>query len=562
MADDILLVMVNRAGVAEAPVNWGDVPTWVSASVTLMALIFAVVAVVVARRTYRLESERDRINAAARQKQDAFVRRSQAALVSAWWAKDEQNPARKGRHSWAVYLRNASNAPVYKAHLTVMGTGSRAERKARELPVVPPTHEPVIHTVELPGVKAGSDCDHRGLPLADYRVSLRFTDATGVRWMRDEYGYLKELAPNLLIWTSPEGGAVVGPFTAEFLATYGVTAEFDTRLIEAELEKHFIEALPGPDILIGPHDWVGKLVGHGLVEPVTLSEERRNSFAVEHLNAFSFGGKLYAVPSSLDTVALIRNTDLVPDAPKSIEQLLALAQDLRDRNVVPELMAVPVSPTGDSFHMWPIFTSAGGWLFKRGRDGIWDSSVQGINSPETVRAFEKIRFLGGLGVLRPEIDRLRSFDLFAERQTAFLVAASGAVVPLRKSGVNFAVSAVPPFEHGRPAVPFLSLNGFYIASRGQNMVVAGDLVPDYLTRGDVIESFGRLAHVVPIRLTNECDPAIAQFHKLCADAVPMPSFPQMRELWSLMNAAELALIAGEEATAVSRDLAVRLGALF
>lgn len=543
-------------------IDWGDVPSWLSATVSLAALIFALVAVVVARRTYQLESERDRVNVEARRKQDAFDRRTQAALVSAWWAKEDVHPAVKGESSWAVHLRNASDTPVYKVHMTIMGTGSRAKRKAFELPLVPPTNAPMVFPIKMPGIKANSDLDATGYPLADYRVSLRFTDAAGVRWIRDEYGYLRELEPNLLMWTSPEVAAVVTPFMTEFLATYGVTAKCDTTLIEAELEKHFIETVSGPDILIGPHDWVGSLVSNGLVEPITLSDQRRKSFVPEHLDAFSFEGELYAIPSSLDTVALIRNTDLVPDSPETIEELLAVAQELHDRSMVTEIMAVPVGVLGDPFHIWPMFTSAGGWLFERQEDGSWDPARQGISSAGTLQAFATIRMLGELGILRPEIDRAGSIELFARQQTAFLLATSGAIVPVNNSGVNFEVSALPPFKDRSPCVPFLTVNGFYVASNGQNKEVAGDLVPDYLTRTDVTETFGRLAHVIPLRLTPECGPAIAKFHELSQDALPMPSFPEMREVWNLLAAAEISLIGGEDAVAVARNLSSRMQSLF
>lgn len=535
-------------------INWGDVPSWFSALVTLAALVFAVVAVVVSRRTFRLESERDRRNAEART-------RRQAASVSAWWARDGD---RHSGHSWAVHLRNASDTPVYKAALTILGLGQHAKLQATviELSVVPPTQAPTIHPIGITGARADDDHDADGHPLSEYRVSLRFTDATGVRWMRDQYGVLSELEPNLLIWTSPEGAAVVKPFTAEFLATYGVTAKFDPARIEGELRSHFMDAESAPDILIGPHDWVGTLASRQLVEPMTLSGERASAFAQEHLNACSFEGALYAVPSSLDTVALIRNADLAPDPPESIEQLLAVAQELRRQNEVTELMTVPVGLLGNAFHMWPLFTSAGGWLFERKPDGSWDPARQGISSPESIAAFDKVRMLGQLGVMRPEINRVRSIEMFCKRQTPFILAASGAVVPARASGLNFAVSRVPPFQDGSPAIPFLAVNGFYVASRGRNKAVASDLVPDYLTRSDVTEYFGRLAHVVPLRVPGECDPAIADFHALCMDAVPMPSFPQIGDVLGLIGSAQVALVTGGDTATVVRDLGDRVRALF
>jgi arabinogalactan oligomer/maltooligosaccharide transport system substrate-binding protein len=559
--DSLPRVIHRTLLIADGP-NWGDVPSWVSAAVTLTALIFAVAAILVARRTFRLELGRDHVNSEARQRQDAFVRRSQAALVSAWWAEDRSHVAQKSGNCWGAYLRNASETPVYKAAMTVQGTGTHAKRKALEFPVVPPTKEPVFHPIIIHTGHRAADLDSSGYHLADYRISLRFTDAAGVRWARDQYGNLKELDPNLLIWTSPEAAAVIEPFTAEFLATYGVTAVLDTHYIEAELQKHFIETEPGPDILIGPHDWVGSLVKRSLIDPFTLSDERRSAFTQEHLNAVSFEGELYALPASLDTVALFRNTDVVPDPPDSMEELLATAQDLRDRNIVTELMAVPVGSKGDPFHLWPMFTSAGGWLFERRADGSWDPSRQGIGSRETLAAFDKIRVLSQLGVLRSEIDGARSLDLFQQGRAAFMLGTSGTVARIRKANLNFAISPVPPFQDGSLTVPFYSVNGFYIARRGKNKIVASDLVPDYLTRADVVEEFGRPGYVVPLRVADSCDPAIRDFHDLCSTALPMPSFPQMREVWSLLGTAEVALVAGSETEAVVQVLAEGIRKLF
>lgn len=543
-------------------INWGDVPSWVSTAVTVGAFLFAVSAVVVARRTFRLELERDRVNEEARQQQDAFVRRSQSALVSAWWGStDEHHAAERSAAGWGAFLRNASETPVYKANMTIVGAGNRAGPKAMEFPVVPPTRQPVFHSVTMS--RAAPVAGQRGVhAVSDYKVSLRFTDAAGIRWVRNEYGALRELEPSLLIWTSPEGAAVLSPFTADFLATYGVRAALDTAVIEAELERKFIDAAPdGPDVLIGPHDWVGGLVERDLVEPIILSDQQRSGFKAAHLAALSVGGRLYAVPASLDTVALIRNTDLVPDPPESMEDLIAAGQDLKDRGLVSEILAVPVGATGDPFHVWPLLTSAGGWLLGQHPDGTWDPAQIGADAVETVTAFDKLRLLGELGILRPEMTREGSFEVFGNRQTAFLLAASGAVVPIRRSNVNFAVSAVPPFRDGRPSAPFLTVNGSYVARHGRNRIVASDLVPDYLTRLDVMEAFGRMAHVVPLELSDECDPAIAAFHGLCAAAQPMPAFPGMREVWTLLSEAELALIAGGDAAEVARPLAERLRAM-
>jgi arabinogalactan oligomer / maltooligosaccharide transport system substrate-binding protein len=76
--------------------------------------------VVVTRRTYQIESERDRVNAKARRVQEYFARRAQAALVSAWWEE-----SRDGQ--WGAFVRNASETPVYQAFLTVLGLDDHSD---------------------------------------------------------------------------------------------------------------------------------------------------------------------------------------------------------------------------------------------------------------------------------------------------------------------------------------------------------------------------------------------------------------------------------------------------
>jgi hypothetical protein len=53
-----------------------------AAVATVLTLLFAAIAAVAAHRIYPIESERDRLEAEARQRHDSFPRRAQAALVS------------------------------------------------------------------------------------------------------------------------------------------------------------------------------------------------------------------------------------------------------------------------------------------------------------------------------------------------------------------------------------------------------------------------------------------------------------------------------------------------
>jgi arabinogalactan oligomer / maltooligosaccharide transport system substrate-binding protein len=126
--------------------DWGDLPTWLSTVSSLLALAFAAVAVVIARRTFDIESRRDQATADERRAQHARERQTLAASVSAWWGESTDPAA--GTRSGAL-VRNGSGSPVYHAYLTVhpsVGAVDQGPLKVR-LPVIPPAEEAILHPV-------------------------------------------------------------------------------------------------------------------------------------------------------------------------------------------------------------------------------------------------------------------------------------------------------------------------------------------------------------------------------------------------------------------------------
>lgn len=82
----------------------------------------------------------------------------------------------------------------------------------------------------------------------------------------------------------------------------------------------------GPDLLIGPKDWIGELTNAQLIAPLdevakTVLDDL-NPAAVE---ANKFGGKVMALPESVESVVLWYNKDLVPVPPKTTDELLSMA---------------------------------------------------------------------------------------------------------------------------------------------------------------------------------------------------------------------------------------------
>src|SRR5690606_25863272 len=92
--------------------------------------------------------------------------------------------------------------------------------------------------------------------------------------------------------------------------------------------KDSVGAGAGPDIAVGAHDWLGELVQNNVVAPVQLSSDLAGQFTPESVEAFTYEGQTYGVPYSVESLALIRNTELAPEAPATMEELVATGQQL------------------------------------------------------------------------------------------------------------------------------------------------------------------------------------------------------------------------------------------
>ena len=94
--------------------------------------------------------------------------------------------------------------------------------------------------------------------------------------------------------------------------------------------------------MVGAHDWIGNLVQNGAVDPVQLTEAQLAAFPQIAIDAVTFGGQIYGVPYALENVALFRNTDLAPEAPATIEELVETGSSLQADGKTSEILCLQV----------------------------------------------------------------------------------------------------------------------------------------------------------------------------------------------------------------------------
>src|SRR5690606_13320182 len=350
----------------------------------------------------------------------------------------------------------------------------------------------------------------------------------------DEAPPTQDAVGELVIWGDPNRAAVLNEFKDQIEADLGVTLTVEE--IAEDQQTAFVTASQqgaGPDVMVGAHDWIGNLVRNGAIDPVQLTDDQLAGFPEVAIEAVTFDGQTYGVPYALENVALIRNTDLAPEAPETIEDLVDAGQQLQADGEASEILCLQVGEEGDTYHIYPLFTSGGGYLFGTTADGTWDPSDLGVGSDGSKAAFETIRELGeaGAGALKRSISGDNAIPMFVEGQCPFLVSGPWAVNDIKQAGIAYDITPVPPFAGGEPAQPFVGAQVFFVAAQGENKAVAQEFVANYLTSVELAVALYE-AEPRPPALTAALarvqgdDPDLAKFITAAENGVPMPSIPE------------------------------------
>ncbi|MEU7901507.1 maltose ABC transporter substrate-binding protein [Actinoplanes sp. NPDC049118] len=358
----------------------------------------------------------------------------------------------------------------------------------------------------------------------------------------------------LVIWGDDKRAAALKPFADKFGQENGVTVE--VQAISKDQQTTFVTASQqgsGPDVMVGAHDWIGNLVQNGAIDPVQLTAEQQSGLAPNALKAVTFNGQVYGVPYATESLALIRNTKLAPEAPATIEDLVKSGKKLKADKKASEILCLQVGQNGDAYHSYPLFSSGGGYLFGTDAKGDYDKNDLGVGKPESIAAFEKIGKLGekGDGALKRSITGENSIATFTAGKCAYLVSGPWAITDAKKANIAYDITPVPGFAGAKPAQPFLGVQSFYVAAKGKNKALAQEFVTNYVTTPDLAVALYQAEPRPPVLTAafdevKGADPDLAKWIEAGKNAVPLPAIPEMASVWDPFGKAEAAVIGGAD----------------
>jgi arabinogalactan oligomer / maltooligosaccharide transport system substrate-binding protein len=364
---------------------------------------------------------------------------------------------------------------------------------------------------------------------------------------------------DLVIWADDTRAPILTPIAAEFGEEEGITVVVQEVPFDQIRDQLSLTAAAGegPDIIIGAHDWLGQLVTDGVVLPIDLgaTADQYSQVAVE---AFTFDGNVYGLPYTVENIALIRNTDLVPDAPATFEELSEIALQLEADGEVDVPLAVQQAP-GDPYHNYPLFSGAGGYVFGQADDGSYIPTDLGIDSEGGLAAAELFAEWSQSGLIDRNVDYGVMIESFSTGRAPFAITGPWAVGDF--SDVNFVVEPIPPINGGTPQV-FVGVQGFMISSFSENPELATTFVLDYLNSEDLqlalYEAGGRPPAMTSAFEQVSDDPIIEGFGLSGQQGTPLPAIPEMNSVWGAWTDAYDLIFSGNDARQAFTDAAATI----
>lgn len=298
----------------------------------------------------------------------------------------------------------------------------------------------------------------------------------------------------------------------------------------------------GPDLFIFAHDRIGDWAARQVIEPVDfwLTDEIRGAYLPPTLDALTYDDAVYGLPMAFKSVALYYNPALVPKAPATTDEMIALAKAATDAG---KKQFGLVYENANFYYQLAWMQGFGGRVFnKRGRPTLDSDEV--IASLDFARALAKDH-----GIMPEEISATLVTSLFNQGKAGMVISGPWFMGEI-ESGVKYQIAPLPTISAtGKPARPALTAEAIIMSAKTAHKKEAFEVM-QYLTgpeAGRVMATEGRQ----PVaRKAVYDDPAVkgdavlGVFKTQLQSAEPMPNSPAMLMVWSPMTTAMNKVING------------------
>ncbi|WP_022942280.1 maltose/maltodextrin ABC transporter substrate-binding protein MalE [Psychromonas hadalis] len=321
------------------------------------------------------------------------------------------------------------------------------------------------------------------------------------------------------------------------LALVGKKFEADTgvKVIVAhpdKLEEKFQQVAStggGPDIVFWAHDRFGQWAQAGLLAEVKPSASLKAKMVDFTWDAVTYDDKFVGYPVAVESLSLIYNKDLLPNPPKTWEEMSAIDKRLKKENKSAIMWNLK-----EPFFTWPLIAADGGYAFKF-ENGVYDAKNTGVNNAGSKGALQFIVDMIERNEISADVDYSIAESAFNTGETAMTINGPWSWANIDKSGINYGVAILPTYK-GKSAKPFVGILTAGINSASPNKELAKEFIENYLLTDEGLalinndKPLGAVA-LKSYQLELEKDPRITATMQNAEAGELMPNIAEMSKFW-------------------------------
>lgn len=367
----------------------------------------------------------------------------------------------------------------------------------------------------------------------------------------------------LLVWEDIKKSNGIEDAIKAFEAQYKVKVKIQEMPYAQQIEKLRLDgpAGIGPDVLVIPHDQVGGAVVQGLLSELKVDAKYLDSFTKPAVDAQTYEGKLYGIPKAVETIVLVYNKDILPKAPETFDDLIKVSKEQRAANKYGLL-----AKFDEIYYSYGVVAGMGGYIFGQNANGSLNVNDIGLANQGTIDAvtFLKSFYADGLfpaGIVG-ETGANAIDSLFTEKKAAAVITGPWAFKPYQDAGVNYGVAPLPTLPNGEHMRSFLGVKGYSVSTYSTQKELAQQFI-EFINQPEYAKiRFEKTGEIPPVKSLID-DPVIKGDEKARAVAiqagyaVPMPSVPEMQEVWTPSNSALQLSVTGKQDVKAALNGAVK-----
>ncbi|WP_033792435.1 maltose/maltodextrin ABC transporter substrate-binding protein MalE [Pantoea septica] len=313
----------------------------------------------------------------------------------------------------------------------------------------------------------------------------------------------------------------------------------------------------GPDIIFWAHDRFGGYAQSGLLAEISPDKSFQEKLFPFTWDAVRFNGKLIGYPVSVESLSLIYNKDLLPDPPKSWEEMAAVDKQLRAKGKSAIMFNLQ-----EPYFTWPLLAAGGAYAFKKSDSG-YDVKDTGVDNAGAKAGMQFLVDQVKAKTLNADTDYSIAEAAFNKGQTAMTINGPWAWSNIDKSGINYGVTLLPTLN-GKPSKTFVGVLSAGINAASPNKELAKEFLENYLLTDAGLDAVNKDKPLGAVTLksfqqTLEKDERIAATMNNARSGDIMPNIPQMAAFWYAMRTATLNALSGRQSVdAALKDAQARL----